>query len=698
MLVKTESDFILVVNRLNSAKWVVFDTETSGLDIWGKDKMCGIGFCFENEDTFYLPFRHRLNAPSLPLLMGLVPPNENLPINLLPSLWRALREVPTIVAHNGKFDLAAMHKDGYEMPLEQELIDTISIARLVYPGKHPPLNLEQLTADLIGQRQADYKKQFRKYLKKNGWEHNYDFAPADKVGPYCEDDCLSTKQIWERLMVKIKQTQQERVELQERDVIKTCWEMEKTGFYYDKNYLDQTLPKVNARIQMILNSIYQDVGYEFNPLSGKDLDKAMKHIGIEGTKIGKNGYCSWDTAELMKINHNIASKIIELRGLEKVKSTYLESLFKWKDQVIHCHFKPWGTGTGRMSGENPNLQNLTRGVQNLLGDEMSEEVMNAFKAMMGAYQGQTVDSSAGAVSSLTTGTVKGLTSKFSDEDEMTIAVRRLYIPRPGYKLYFYDFEQMEMRVFADYVDDPALSELLETSGFDFHSHAAKEVWGVNEKSELWDFYRTLAKAVNFGLIFQIGITKLAAQIQKSEDEARQYKAEYFGRFPKSSRFIKDVMNMIETRGWIKNRFGRRYEIPAEDSYIGINYLVQGTSADIVKNRMVACDKFLRQGGYKSRLINQVHDELIFEFHKSEEYDLIVPIKEIIEERQIKTFLPVDVSVGMPSMAQKKKICMKCLQPKIENKEKGEFHVCDLEKKPNRKFKFTSTDQVKTITG
>lgn len=686
MLVNREALFWQVIRRLEKTPDVVLDTETTGLESWLGDKLCGIGFSMTDGFTCYLPFRHRINNTDMPMLsmLGMAPPNENLDLGLLPALWKALKTVPKIIGHNVKFDLAIMTQDGYVMPDDQLLEDTMSMARLCYYGTFPDLSLDGITEDLLGKHHAVYKKEFQKYLRDNGWHQNYDYVPADKAGIYCEKDVENTRNVMFELAQKITQTGQDVVRLSEAETIRTVWNMEARGMYYDAAYRDQCVPKVQARIDMLVAAIQHEIGYPFNPASGKELDKGMNHIGLVSTNIGKSGQGKWDVAELMKLEHPIGGMIIELRGLMKVKSTYLDSLYKWdKCGVIHCHFKPYGTATGRMSGENPNLQNLTRGVQNLMGSEMSEEVLNAFKAMLGAYQGQTIDTSksgtGGAVSSLTTGTVKGLTEKFDDTDDMTIAVRRLYIARPGFRLWFIDYEQMEMRVFADYVQDEELSRLLESSGFDFHSFAATSVWGVTEESELWKFYRTLAKAVNFGLIFGIGDEKLAAQIQKTKEEATIYKFEYFNRFPKSFDFIKSVHRAVETRGWIKNRFGRRYELEPDKGYVGVNYLVQGTSADIVKNRMVACDKYLVKEKVKSRLISQVHDELIFELADDEQYQLIPILQEIIEERLIQTFLPADVSIGVPSMAQKKKVCIDCFT--IDPAKDG--HFC--EKKNKRKF-------------
>ncbi len=170
----------------------------------------------------------------------------------------------------------------------------------------------------------------------------------------------------------------------------------------------------------------------------------------------------------------------------------------------------------------------------------------------------------------------------------------------------------------------------------------------------------MAKNINFGLIYGIGDAKLAAGISKTLEEAKKYKADYFDKFPTARKFMDKVQQIVQSRGWIKNRFGRRYWIDKEKAYQGVNYLVQGTSADIVKNRMVAVSEYLREEQCLSKMIVPVHDEVIYYIHHSEEKMLVPKLKEIMEERCISTFLPVDVARGN-SWANKKEVCVNCLE-------------------------------------
>lgn len=588
---------------------------------------------------------------------------EGNPVNLgdqrLKTLLTALNRPKRIIGHNIKFDLAVLYKDGFEITETQELVDTITAARMYFPDKYQKLDLGTVSDILL--KTDNWKGEFHAFLKKHKWHKNYDQAPADVVGEYCINDCKNTFRIYEILTSYIDKTQQNRVWDQECALLKVLWKMEKEGLYFDRTYCEDRLEKIKAKLYQIEQQIYALVGKEFDISSPKQIGEIMTGIGITSPHKTPTGQLKWGVAELLTINHPIASLILDYRGIEKMRSSYFEPLLVWEDDRQHPSFKPWGTVTGRMSCERPALQTLSNKSQDLAGEEDNPEVIEAIKAMMGARAGQVVDMTSAGGGQVGGGSFANLTSyakKYEDTDT-SVAVRRLYIAPPGYYLYCMDVSQMEMRVFADYVKDETLTKLLDDGSFDFHSYVVKEVWKIEEDSALWKFYRNLAKAINFGLLYGIGDEKLAAQIQKTKDEATAYKEQYFDRFPKARDFMNLVMSTVKTRGYIKNRFGRRYTIDPDKAYVGVNYLIQGSSADIVKSRMVAIDKYLKDK--QTKMVCQVHDELVF-YVKIEEEKWIVPeLKRLFEERQIETFLPIEVSKAAPSWAEKKKMCVACME-------------------------------------
>lgn len=699
-IIETRSQFDTAISKISKERKVVADVETSGLKVWLNDRICGVGVCLEDRNGYYFPFRHI--EPDLPLLALLETQDNNLPLSWIQEIWEALYQVPIIVGHNIKFDLAAMYQDGFDLRSEQKLEDTIVGARLYFKGRYDKLSLDNLSNKLLGE--MPWKKEFQAYLKKNGWQHHYDRAPVDKVGNYCIEDTRATYDCLDELLHYIKNTEQEPIWKQESELIReSLWEMEKIGLYFDLEYCEDRLPKMATRAREIEKQLFEIWGREIEIGSEKQLTEAMLDIGISSKSYTASGKPQWDQGELLTMEHPVGGILLEWRGIDKQRSTYFEPLLNYRsNRRVHPSFKSWGTITGRLSCVEPNLQNLTKGFIDLNNNDMlDDEAMDAIKAKLSINKAGSATSGSQAA----TGTLTGFMSygkKYDDlNPETAIATRRLYVPPPDYYLYMIDFSQMEMRVFADYVNDPKLNEMLESTGADFHDIVAMEVWNVDKSSSMWKFYRTMAKCINFGLLYGIGEKKLAGQMQCTVDEAREFKTRYFQRFPKAELFMREVQSRILSRGYVVNRFSRRYYIDQEGAYRGVNYLIQGTSADIVKNRMVGCSRFLVQPhlriitpssdetpdfrayqqrnqfieklngkSAKTQMIVQVHDELVFYVHKDEEHWIVKELKGVIEERCIKTFLPTEVSKGFPSWAQKKTVCVECMGIKEE-----ESHDC-----------------------
>lgn len=669
-VVYTEQDLSAVLDKLMIAEEVVVDTETTGLELWKHDRICGIGLCFPDESTYYLPYRHNEGISSIPGIMSILDDDSvNLPLGSLSAVLETLRDVPKLIGHNIKFDLAAMSRDGFEVGTAQELEDTLIAARLYFPERHPDLSLENCSNVFLGKHGGKYKETFAEYLLKNGWQNNYDKGSPERVGEYCQDDTLSTWRLRNKLIEHIEATGQRKVWDQECKLVKVLWKMELTGMHFDHAYCVDRIPKLEARMHQIEQGVWETCGVEFNLGSTDQITEAFAKIGIkplsytDGGKSGKKKP-KWSVTELMALKHPVGGSVLEYRALAKVKTTYFDPLLEHEDHVVHPKILSHGTVTGRCASRSPNIQNISKSSQNMMGNDTSDEALEALKAFLGARKGEVVDmsqkGSGGMAGGLNVAGMMSLTETYTDDD-VTVAVRRLYVPRPGFKMYMIDYSQMEMRVFADYVNDEQLTTLLEDPNFDFHTHVAKEVWKLDEKHELWTFYRTLAKAVNFGLIYGIGTKKLASQIQRTEEEAAKYKIDYFNRFPKAKEFMKAVSYKIETTGKIHNRFGRQYQLPADKGYVGTNYLVQGTSADIVKASMIGIQNLFDTQKAKSRMLAQVHDELIMEIAHDEEKHIMREIKDVAEIRHIAAYLPTEVSRGNPSWAQKEKVCVDCLE-------------------------------------
>ena len=319
---------------------------------------------------------------------------------------------------------------------------------------------------------------------------------------------------------------------------------------------------------------------------------------------------------------------------------------------MHTSFCNWGTLTGRLSSREPNLQNIPRNHFKLRDVELTaeerEDTMKRINAILGS-KGTVLDTELSDNVIDTWGFVGD--ESFDEEDTDQIAMRRLFIPRDDYALLGFDYSQMEVRVFLSYLQNEEIDELLKKSDVDFHGEAAKMAFDVEEDSSEFKFYRQMAKAITFGTIYGIGNKKLAAQLGTTPREAGQYKRKYFAGLKGSKEFFDKVVQTVESRGWIKNRFGRQYRLPKELGYKGVNYLVQGTSADIMNERMIAVGKYLADK--KSNLLLQVHDEIICEIHNDELDTVPNDIKAMLQVNSLDIPLYVDMEICKPSWATKK---------------------------------------------
>lgn len=607
-LIKTKEKFYSFIEILKCQKFVVIDTETSGLNVWENDRLCGIGFCFENENSYYLPFRHKETPHEFPLLSLLNEKSkiENLSTDYLPILFNKLSKIPKLIGHNIKFDLAVLCQDGFQLGETQEIEDTIIGARLYLREKEPDLKLDSLISNLISTEDYGWKKKFKQYLEDNKIKNHYDCGAIEIVGEYCARDCYNTLKLYKLFKEHLIDTKQENVYEDESKVLKILFEMEKHGSMIDLEYCNSSIVILNQKKDDILNKIRDEFGIEnVNFNSNDQLSSMFDKLGINSVILTKTGKQSWNEVALENVDHPIASYIILYRKIEKLLDTYFLRYSKIPFGKVHPYFKSWGTITGRMSCTNPNLQQIAK-----------------------------------------------------PDKEISVNVRGLFKAPDGFSLVAADYSQMEMRVFADYIKDKNVLKALEEDGFDFHDHVTKQVWGIDKTNENWSKYRGFAKNINFGLIYGIGTKKLAYQIGKTEEEALQYKYDYFKALPTANSFIKQVSSVIQTRGYIFNRFGRRYYLTEEESYKGVNYLVQGTSADIVKRSMIRIDNLFRKQQAKSRICIQIHDEFIFYIANDEFNDIIPEIKNCMEFPEINAKLLTDFSICLPSWDKKMKLCEK----------------------------------------
>lgn len=351
--------------------------------------------------------------------------------------------------------------------------------------------------------------------------------------------------------------------------------MECAGFDVDKAGIEAFSKKLSTRISTLTDEIFEAVGHEFNINSPKQLGVALfEDLGLPCKKKTKSGYSTnAEVLEGLRSAHPVVEKIMEYRTLTKLKSTYCDGLLKVidTDGRIHTRFNQVETRTGRISSLEPNLQNIP--IRTDLGREM----------------------------------------------------RKFFIAAPGCRLVDADYSQIELRVLASMAEDQTMIDAF-NSGADIHTATAAQVFGLPPEM-ITPQLRSRAKAVNFGIVYGIGAFSLAKDIGVSNKEAKEYIDSYMHTYQGVAAYMQRMIDAAKDTGYASTLFGRRRYLPelaasnhmlrAFGERVARNMPIQGTAADIIKIAMVRVDRRLYAEGMESRLILQVHDELIVEAPEAE---------------------------------------------------------------------------------
>ena len=633
MLVDDEVSYRQAATRLaDFSSWVI-DVETNGLDPYGCNQVCGVGIGVGAEDTYYFPFRHQQGQ------------------NLTEELWQDLITLmglrDSLIGYNIKFDLAFLQKEGLLIK-NQKLIDVMILVRLTADSTIKELALTKTIKRIYGEKAAQYDIETKKILKSNKWFKDFSLAPPDILGPYCEQDVAWTSRLYTDCLDGIRRSGQLDILDLEYDSTQILYEIEHRGVLIDIDYAKQAIDKITARRIEVEKSIFELSEEEFNIQSTQEVGDVFHKLGLYSQVLTPKGKESWSEGALVKLNHPIAGLVRQHRALGKLASTYLEPYTEMP--ILHTSFCNWGTLTGRLSSRNPNLQNIPRTHFKLRDTELTDEerlvVRRRIEALVAAKGGSISDLGDEVLD--TWGFIGD--ESYDEKDASQIAIRRLLIPREGYNLVSFDYSQMEVRVFLSYIQNDIIKELLHRNDVDFHGETAKLAFDMREDHPEFKFYRQMAKNITFGIIYGIGSNKLSQQLRTTQKEAASYKKKYLDSIEGSRKFIRGVMDAVDRRGWIKNRYGRVYKIPLDKAYKGVNYLVQGTSADILNERLIEVHRFLEDK--KSSVLLQVHDEIICEIHDSEMVELPSQISELLEQNSLEIPLFIDVEVCYPSWATK----------------------------------------------
>lgn len=381
-------------------------------------------------------------------------------------------------------------------------------------------------------------------------------------------------------------------------------QMEHIGFYVDRESIEEYGRQMEQEVNRLHDSIIEQVGYEFNINSPKQLGEALfEKLGLPHGKKTKSGWSTnADVLEELRYLNPVVDEILQYRTVAKLKSTYCDGLLKviGPDGRIHSSFNQTETRTGRISSTEPNLQNIP------VRTEIGRELRKFFAA----------------------------------ED----------VDGKPYVLVDADYSQIELRVLAHVANDPAMREDF-LQGHDIHASTAARVFGMPQELVTGQL-RSRAKAVNFGIVYGIGAFSLSKDIGVSRKEADEYIKEYLRNYAGVDQYMKNVAEQAREKGYVETMFGRRRYLPelkssnfnmrAFGERVARNMPIQGAAADIIKIAMIRVSARLEQEGLKARMILQVHDELIVECPEEEAEQ----VKALLEEEMEQA-----VSLSVPMLAE-----------------------------------------------
>lgn len=389
----------------------------------------------------------------------------------------------------------------------------------------------------------------------------------------------------------------------ELPLVEILEEMHKVGIKVDIKLLEKLSKKLGKEIADLEKNIYKEAGEKFNLNSPKQLSEVLFEkikISSEGVAKTKTGLRSTDVGSLLTIKdrHPIINFILKYRELFKIKSTYVEPLRELADKNgrVHTTFVQTGTATGRLSSQNPNLQNIPP------------------------------------------------------------VVREVFIPEKGYTLASFDYSQVELRVLASVADDPKMIEAFKKNK-DIHTLTASQIFNVEEK-KISKEQRNFAKTLNFGVVYGMGPMAFARNTGLSVDEARKFIDEYFADFAEVKRWQEKTIDKARQLGYVETLNGRKRWLPAithpnqrfasEARRAAINMPIQGLAADIIKLAMIKIDQLIHKNKWedKVRMLLTIHDELVFEIKENLVDEVESAIKNNMEYAfKLKIPLKVDAAVG-----------------------------------------------------
>ena len=580
-----------MIARVRTAGRFALTVQTDRLDSFNSN-LIGISLCTAPGDAVYIPLAHN---------PGLEDAKPLPPEDLLAALRPLFADSAVLkILHDAKFAVEVLGRAGIESlaPLD----DTMLISYAQDAGRHVHDRDDLATLHLGHTPQA--------YEQVTGTGRNrLNFAdvPLARATAYAAEAADVTLRLWLALRPQLRANKAlASYELTDRRLISVLVAMEKEGVLVDRVDLQAMSKDFEFRMAEMEIEIHRLAGQKFNIGSPKQLGEilfeTLKLPGGKKSKLGAWGTDSGVLEGLAEQGADIAQRVLDWRQLSKLKSTYADALVEKIDPAtgrVHTSFAMAATTTGRISSNDPNLQNIP------------------IRTQEGAR------------------------------------IRKTFIAAPGHRLVSADYSQIELRLLAHVANIPALKESF-SKGEDIHARTASEVFGI-PIAEMDGATRRRAKAINFGIIYGISAFGLARQLNIPGGEAKTYIDAYFQRYPEIREYMENTKEQARTEGYVLTPFGRRCWIPRiKDKMHGlrsyaerqaINAPLQGGAADVIKRAMVKLPAALRAANLSARLILQVHDELLFEA-KEDEAEATAAIAQAVMQNAASLSVPLQVETGI----------------------------------------------------
>jgi DNA polymerase-1 len=582
-LVNDEASFKALLKVLEKSDEICFDTETTS-ELPLKAELVGISFAIEPGEAWYVPMNGRL-APS----------------KILGSLKRVFEDPQKgFYGHNVKYDLHVLRNYGIEV--KKLSFDTI-LASYILNAHERRHNLDHLTLTCFDKVKIPIQDLIGKGKKQISMRD----VPIEKIAEYSCEDAECTVRLKKRFEVELKERHLEKILFDlELPLVPVLAQMERHGIFLDTAVLEKLLIRVTSLLKGLTEDIYQMAGETFNLNSPKQLSQILfDKMGIKPPRKTETGFSTdADVLESLKWDYPIAQKLLDYRTLEKLRSTYLEKLpldIHQRDGRIHCTFNQTVAATGRLSCQDPNLQNIP--VRTEIGREIREAIRPE---------------------------------------------------KSGWSLLSADYSQIELRILAHLSQDESLIDAFHHKQ-DIHARTAADILNI-PLNQVNKEERSAAKAVNFGIIYGQSDYGLAQELGISKKEASQFIDNYFKRYPKVKTFVEHCKEEARRSGRATTLTGRERliaEIHSKNTQIrlmaerlAVNTPLQGTAADLIKIAMLHIDAKLSERKTRGFMILQIHDELIFEIPDEE----ISLFKELVPKYMqsaltLSVPLVVDVQVG-----------------------------------------------------